>query len=263
MLYSKTIRFSSLYASLLPLLFIWVAVTSPTVDGQDASPVTIAAKVVPLQNAASRFRVVVEVEIEHGWHAYASVADGNTSRVMEVRMKCPDGVEPAGDWLLPLALPYPAEPDNQVYEGAVKFSREISVQPSGESRDIDVVVSYQVCDEKRCMPPTTSKTKVTIEATKSSEAAIKPFEFSSDSFEAPFRLMVGDSPLNVAAKQMYPSPAMFDVDGDGRVELVVGDIFGSLNVYQNESKSGAGDPVWSKHVGLKTADGAKIKVSNW
>jgi hypothetical protein len=85
----------------------------------------------------------------------------------------------------------------------------------------------------------------------------------SDYFEAPLRLMVGDTPLNTSAKQMYPSPAVYDVDSEGKVELVVGDIFGSLRVYENENDTGKGDPVWSKHVALKTADGDPIKVSNW
>lgn len=83
-----------------------------------------------------------------------------------------------------------------------------------------------------------------------------------DVFEAPFRLKVGDQLLNNAARQMYPSPAMLDVDRDGQLELVVGDIFGSLNVYENLS-DGKSDPVWSSHIPLKLSDGAKIKVSNW
>jgi hypothetical protein len=86
--------------------------------------------------------------------------------------------------------------------------------------------------------------------------------FESDIFEAPFRLKVGDQPLNNAARQMYPSPAMFDIDRDGQLELVVGDIFGSLNIYENLA-NGKSDPVWSSHIPLKGGDGEKIKVSNW
>lgn len=87
-------------------------------------------------------------------------------------------------------------------------------------------------------------------------------EFVNANFEAPFRLMVAGAPLNTVARQMYPSPAMYDVDNDGQTELIVGDIFGSLNVYENQNPD-AGDPVWSKHYALKTADGESIKVSNW
>ncbi len=81
--------------------------------------------------------------------------------------------------------------------------------------------------------------------------------------EAPVRLMVGKEALNVAAKQMYPSPAFYDIDGDGQMELIVGDIFGTLNVYENKNNSGKGDPVWAKHKALRSVDGEKIKVSNW
>lgn len=96
------------------------------------------------------------------------------------------------------------------------------------------------------------------------EAAAKkaPAEFVNASFEVPIRLMVGTNPLNTAARQMYPSPAVYDVDHDGQSELIVGDIFGSLNVYENQN-DGSGDPVWGKHTALKSTDGNAIKVSNW
>ena len=55
----------------------------------------------------------------------------------------------------------------------------------------------------------------------------------------------------------------YDIDADGQLELVVGDIFGSLNVYENQNETGKGDPVWSQHVGLKSTEGKPIKVSNW
>ena len=88
-------------------------------------------------------------------------------------------------------------------------------------------------------------------------------EFKSEVFEAPEMIMVGRQPLNVEAKQMYPSPVMMDLDNDNRIELVVGDIFGSLNIYENQNESATGDPVWSKHVRLESTDGQPIKVSNW
>jgi len=84
-------------------------------------------------------------------------------------------------------------------------------------------------------------------------------DFSSEHFDAPIRLMVKDTPLNEAASQMYPSPAMFDIDGDEKLELVVGDIFGSLNVYENTNE-GDGDPVWATHKGLKSCKGDAIEV---
>lgn len=88
-------------------------------------------------------------------------------------------------------------------------------------------------------------------------------QFENRHFEAPERLMVGDQPLNAETRQMYPSPAVYDVDSDGQAELVVGDIFGSLQVYENQNTSGKGDPVWGKPTRLETAEGTPIKVPNW
>ncbi len=87
--------------------------------------------------------------------------------------------------------------------------------------------------------------------------------FTNRHFEAPIRLRVGNEPLNKAAGQMYPSPAVYDVDNDGKVELVVGDISGRIYVYENKNNTGKGDPLWSDHAALKTAKGKNIKVSNW
>ena len=87
--------------------------------------------------------------------------------------------------------------------------------------------------------------------------------FTNKHFEAPIRLTVGNEPLNKAAGQMYPSPAVYDVDNDGDVELVVGDISGRIYVYENKNKTGKGDPLWSSHAALKTAKGKQIRVSNW
>lgn len=80
-------------------------------------------------------------------------------------------------------------------------------------------------------------------------------------FGAPELLRVGEAPLNATAKQMYPSPAVFDVDRDGRDELVVGCISGRLSVYENEAQEG--EPTWSEPRALKSVDGKDIKVSNW
>lgn len=96
----------------------------------------------------------------------------------------------------------------------------------------------------------------------SKESEVAAVDSGSD-FAAPVRLMVGKIPMNSDVKQMYPSPAVYDVDADGKDELVVGDIFGALHVYENENKDGKGDPVWGKPERLKMADGEAIKVSNW
>ncbi|MFT5300226.1 MAG: hypothetical protein ACI814_001000, partial [Mariniblastus sp.] len=176
----------------------------------------------------------------------------------------PDGVSELGEWDRPASFRYENE-GLTVFTDDVKFSRNLKIKPSEKDREIGVSVKYQVCTAKMCQPPKTFKTKVVLAGVKSVKPSGPP-EFKNEFFSAPEMLHVGDKPLNQDARQMYPSPAMYDVDGDGVVELVVGDIFGSLNVYENKNAGGSSqsaDPVWEKFRPLLAADGDKIKVSNW
>jgi len=233
-------------------------------------PVSIKANIVKIENDEFRFRVVVQIEIKEGWHTYDQVPEGNPAPITEAKLELPDGVRTVGDWERPIGIPYSKDPTTMIFEGRVKFACEIEADPGATPREIGVEVDYQVCDDQKCLPPETFQTKLIVPATKKPVAkmadrndASEAFKFTNRYFQAPVRLMVGDEPLNTKAKQMYPSPAMFDVDDDGQVELMVGDIFGTLYVYENENDSRDGDPVWSDHSPLKTAEGKAIKVSNW
>ncbi len=86
--------------------------------------------------------------------------------------------------------------------------------------------------------------------------------WSADSFfEAPIQLTVDDVPINTKEKLLYPTPVLFDVDGDQQAELVIGDLWGHLHVYENQSKPGEA-PRWKGPKKLQ-ADGKDLKVSNW
>ena len=113
------------------------------------------------------------------------------------------------------------------------------------------------------LPSLTALAQTVAESTDdAAPAESAPFKFDNKLFSAPTIIMVGDQPLNTVANKSYPSPAMYDVDGDGKVELVLGDIFGALLVYENENE-GSGDPVWSDFEPLKSHDGEEIAVPNW
>ena len=205
--------------------------------------------------------VDVQMQIEAGWHAYAA-APGVPAEPVVISFQLPEGVELAGDLQTPLALPSAKSPKVRIYEGDVTFRQELKLEPSDVQREIKVVVRYQVCDPRICQPPAseTLAVKIPADQTVTREAKVK---FEHPLFTAPAMLMVGDKPLNVAADQMYPSPAIYDVDNDGKDELIVGDIFGSLNIYENAAEWGHGDPVWEAHRALESADGEPIRVSNW
>ena len=61
--------------------------------------------------------------------------------------------------------------------------------------------------------------------------------------------------------QLYPSPALFDLDGDGVLEMIVGDLFGNLMV----SKRVPGDDrlAWTRAEPMEGADGKPLKFNNW
>jgi len=197
-----------------------------------------------------QFLVSIRLDIQAGWHTYASVGPDSTSTVTAVSFETPKGVKKVGKLSRPLARPYLSEPGSEVLSGRALFSQRFELSGNA-ARAIKVTVKYQACDDKKCMRPT-SKT-VAVDVPSSGQSP----------FEPPVRLMSGDQPLNAAAKQMYPSPAWYDIDGDDQAELVVGDIFGKLNVYENQNTSGKGDPIWGKPTPLKNSDGKQIKVSNW
>ena len=78
-------------------------------------------------------------------------------------------------------------------------------------------------------------------------------------FAKPVMLMTGDKPAGRGL--LYPSPALFDVDGDGSKDLVMGDLRGFLHVANRAP--GAGDHGWSETTLLKDKEGKDIKFSNW
>lgn len=81
-------------------------------------------------------------------------------------------------------------------------------------------------------------------------------------FDAPVVLRVDDKPLNEDGEIMYPSPAIFDVDNDGKNELVIGSIFGAVHVCENQSDS-SGEPVWSAPKPLNTKNKKPLSLNNW
>lgn len=81
-------------------------------------------------------------------------------------------------------------------------------------------------------------------------------------FDAPQIIRVGDKPMNDDGQIMYPSPVLFDIDGDGKNELVLGSIFGDLFACENTNE-GKGDPTWDKPVAVENVDNVPLKLNNW
>lgn len=73
-------------------------------------------------------------------------------------------------------------------------------------------------------------------------------------FEAPYRLKVGDAPIQVEPPG-YAAPALYDLDGDGEKDLLVGQFRdGKITIYP-----GKGEGLFDKGALLK-AGGEVVKI---
>lgn len=75
-------------------------------------------------------------------------------------------------------------------------------------------------------------------------------------FADPVRVTAGDAFLG--AKRMYPSPAVFDWNGDGRLDVVIGDLPGRVTFALR-----AEDGALAKEEQAKTRDGELLDFQNW
>ena len=79
---------------------------------------------------------------------------------------------------------------------------------------------------------------------------------AGEEFAEPVLVKAGDKGLGEG--RLYPSPARYDIDGDGRRDLVVGDLWGKLTVATQ-----AEDGTYRAEVPLKDAEGKPIDFENW
>ena len=77
-------------------------------------------------------------------------------------------------------------------------------------------------------------------------------------FASPIRLTAGDESLGSTLP--YPSPRLHDIDGDGAVEMVLGDLRGRVHVA--ERATGDDPMAWGELRPFKS-DKRLLKFNNW
>jgi hypothetical protein len=77
-------------------------------------------------------------------------------------------------------------------------------------------------------------------------------------FEQPVEITAGGKTY---VQVLYPSPVLYDVNGDGKRDLIIGDLQGYLQFAERDS-SGASTN-WSTSKMMQDANGKDIKFSNW
>jgi hypothetical protein len=75
-------------------------------------------------------------------------------------------------------------------------------------------------------------------------------------FEAPVELRPGGERVT----RLFPSPALFDFDGDGARDLVVGDLMGRLTAAAPAATGN--DTAWTTSTPIQS-EGKPLKLNNW
>jgi len=81
----------------------------------------------------------------------------------------------------------------------------------------------------------------------------------SPTFAAPVRLMAGDKLLG--HNRLFPSPVFHDLNGDGRLDLVLGDLRGLITIALRNP--GEGPATYAAETKLLGADGKDLDFANW
>ncbi len=233
-------------------IFMSFMLFSFSMTGASEKPVTLKGAIEADSEQADQYTVTIEMNVRDGWHTYDEEGEhGETATSLE--LKLPEGVTEKGDWNRPEGNAG-ADSQTSIFEGQVSFSKTVVIDPSAYGKNIEVTVSFQACTDKACNPPQSKTVSIAIPKTESPGSTI---------FERPVRINVDGKPLNTVEQKKFLSPAIFDVDGDDKAELVISDLWGDLGVHENLNTSGSGDPVWGARKALKDTKGKAIRTSNW
>jgi hypothetical protein len=116
-------------------------------------PVSTDIKLEPTEDDAKR-RLSVSFEIEPEWHMYATEeSDAGVNFPTKIELTLPDGIQAPADWQKPAGEFSRKNPGAKIYTGSVTFTRNLEVEDSDKDREIEVLISYQVCNEDLCLPP--------------------------------------------------------------------------------------------------------------
>jgi hypothetical protein len=90
--------------------------------------------------------------------------------------------------------------------------------------------------------------------------AERPKDGPPAEFAPPVRLKAGEAFLG--GGRYYPSPVLHDLDGDGKREILVADLMGSVT-FAKITRAEGGAPKISAEAPLLGRDGQPIRFHNW
>jgi hypothetical protein len=102
------------------------------------------------------------MKVAPGWHTYAAAGKGGPAGATRIEDALPTGAKSAGAWRSPKGVPQ--ADGSEHYTGDVVFLRTVKLDatPPG-AVEMPVTVSFQACNEERCLPPESVKLTARVE----------------------------------------------------------------------------------------------------
>ncbi|MDM3870967.1 protein-disulfide reductase DsbD family protein [Porticoccus sp. W117] len=109
-------------------------------------------------------QVAIKTTVMPNWHIYA-YDPTQVFKVTTYSVTLPEGMEEAGEWQLPSAEPYSADPNILVYHDELIFQQTLKAGADMAPGNYPVTVNfnYQACDPYICLPPKKKKVVLDIE----------------------------------------------------------------------------------------------------
>jgi hypothetical protein len=132
-------------------------------DATEDRPVVMSAVVRPASaTVGDTVTVAVRMKIAPGWHTYAAAGKGGSAVATRIEDALPAGAKSAGAWRMPKGLP--KEDGSATYSGDVVFLQTVTLEATTPgSVEIPVTVTFQACDQERCLPPESRKLTARLE----------------------------------------------------------------------------------------------------
>jgi DsbC/DsbD-like thiol-disulfide interchange protein len=135
--------------------------SGPLTPGQEKkSEVTVAASAEKPDSDGNQV-ILITLDIEKGWHAYANPVDNEDLASVQTTVKI-TGKNPPEK----VGTEYPAgklvvDPigNYRSYEGKVTIKATVK-RAKGDTEPLQITVKYQACNDKTCKPPATAKLEV-------------------------------------------------------------------------------------------------------
>ena len=82
-------------------------------------------------------------------------------QAVQIELSLPKGVKASGEWIKPIGIPSIKNQSDMILEGFGNFEKKLTRNKNAAGA-IQVKISYQVCDERMCLPPTTITKTVSV-----------------------------------------------------------------------------------------------------